>query len=80
MQINLNLSILHAWIHVLKHLEQCAYHYNARHAYINEWPIQGLCGPKPQRSPEQKKLEKKALEDAKQELQDKASNPEGLNR
>ena len=80
LQINLNLPILHAWIHVLKHLEQCAYFYNARHAYINEWPIQGLCGPKPQRSPEQKKLEKQALDDAKQEVQDKASNPEGLNR
>ena len=80
MQINLNLPILHAWIHVLKHLEQCAYFYNSRHAYINSWPIQGLCGPKPQRSPEQKKREKDAYDKEKQELQDRASNPEGLNR
>ena len=80
LQINLNLPIIHAWIHVLKHLEQIAYFFNARHAFIDSWPIQGLCGPKPNRSPEQKKREKDALKDAKQEFQDKASNPEGLNR
>ena len=80
MQINLNLPILHAWIHVLKHLEQCAYFYNSRYAYINEWPIQGLCGPKPKRSDEQKTREKEAKENAKQVFQDEASDPEGLNR
>ena len=76
----MNLPILHAWIHVLKHLEHCAYFFNARHAYINEWPIQGLCGPKPNRSKEQKIREKEAKEDAKQVFQDEASDPEGLNR
>ena len=80
LEINLNLPIIHAWIHVLKHLEQIAYFFNARHAYINEWPIQGLCGPKLKRSDEQKAREKKAFKDSKQEFQDKASDPEGLNR
>ena len=49
LEINANLPILHAYIHVLKHFENIAYTYNARHIFEDpDNPKQGMGSKKTQ--------------------------------
>ena len=42
LEIALNIPVLHAHIHSLGHFEHIAFYHNARHAFPNNTPIQGL--------------------------------------
>ena len=82
LDINLNIPILHAWIHVLKHLENIGFFFLSRFAFPNNIPIQGA-GQKKQEGTEKKgktEDQKKAFTAAKKKFMERANSKDGFNR
>ena len=82
LQINLNIPILHAWIHVLKHLENIGFFFNARFSFPNNTPIQGLGQRKQEGSSKKGKTQdqKDAVAASKKAFMEKANKKDGFNR
>ena len=71
--INQNLPILHAYIHVLKHMEHIGYTFNARWAFEDpENPKQGMGSRKDE-------VEKWAVKESKNEYRTNALDKNGVN-
>ena len=75
LDINLNIPILHAWIHVLKHLENIGFFFLSRFAFPNIIPIQGA-GQKKNKKEQKKrgklKIKKKSFYSCKKEIHGKS--------
>ena len=73
LEINQNIPVIHAYLHVLKHLEHIGYTYNARHAFPDpNFPKQGMGTTKTEE-------EKEFVSISKEEFKAQAKDKDGLN-